>query len=718
MITAELFSEFYSISNDQENEIWRQEFEISNETFDNLLRVFYAEVRLKGMDDALEYATKICTGVNRIVVSSAHERVITDFLRFQICSSVLPLLSETKLFNKLFHWILNAISDDINDKVERSCHPDIIESFFATQIPYVNERIIPNFICWSQNLFYYSRVDGGLQSLTKYYLDHLFKMLLGLCNRCIFYENLDIALAQIIAWSSNNNLLEIKKQATSAIMYLYESPGYPEEWQKNIEFALACCGYEYTSIAQTQWIDKVLDGPYKLKAHEPMQLLALKHSSDIDEIMRNWQTIKTSISTYHVFISKNHKREKEIGYEICRSFNLLSPVIYQLLIKGKVDLLNELLGHYFQIPSEELIGSGNIYVVPYTQEGAMYVRQDDVFFSEKDATVFRKRITEATNNFLNWTVTIPDDFLYMAPVPSKHGVGVPNKLMGRDFENVLVDYFGLAEEKIKETVTNSSGYYFYSTYQLPLQALFVKTFGYSPPLIQSFYKPLPARRIKHVLIWQGDCTTSELECNAICRIFEHHDISYKRFNWYEAKKSDFITEYHSNNYDLVWISCHGEFDHFAPYNSRLVLNMEVENIEPQIISLSEISQLDESQNGRRLLVLNACDGASTSLHNSPSSIGYGAKLSHKFQSLISHQWPADNNACLALGCLLTINLCEGHTYLDAYNISLKQFIDNEHYTLDEMQTKYKLGEFREDILFGQNIDHTNIFYYGSLAYLE
>src|SRR5690606_1359930 len=143
-------------------------------------------------------------------------------------------------------------------------------------------------------------------------------------------------------------------------------------------------------------------------------------------------------------------------------------------------------------PSEELIGSGNIYVVPYTQEGTMYVRQDDVFFSEKDATVFRKRITEATNNFLNWTVTIPDDFLYMAPVPSKHGVGVPNKLMGRDFENVLVDYFGLAEEKIKETVTNSSGYYFYSTYQLPLQALFVKTFGYSPPLIQSFYKPLPA----------------------------------------------------------------------------------------------------------------------------------------------------------------------------------------------------------------------------------
>lgn len=718
MDTNEIFSEFYSISNDQENEIWHQNFEISDESFDRLLQVFYKEVRPKGMDDAFEYAAKICIGVNRIIVSSAQERIMTDFLRFQICSSVLPLLSEAKLFNKLFHWIVNAISDDISENVERSFHPDIIESFFATQIPYVKERVIPNFICWSQNLFYYARVDGGLQSLTKYYIDHLFRILLGLCNRSFFYENLDIALAQIISWSSNNGLLEIKKHAVSAIMYLYESPGYPKEWRKKIEFALACCGYEYTTVSQMHWIDKVLDGHYELKAHEPMQLLALKHSGDIHSIIENWQTIKVSISDYHTFVSQNHHQEKEINYEICRSFNLLRPITYQLLTNGKVDLLNELIGHYFHIPPEELIGSENVFIVPFTKEGAKYLRQNDVLFSEKDAYDFRKRITEAINNFLNWTVTIPDDFTYVAPVPGKHGVGVPNELKGKEFENVLVEYFGLHDEEIKKTVTSSSGYYFYSTYQLPFQGLFVKTFGYSPPLTQSFYKPSPERNLAQVLIWQGDCMTSEFECDAICRIFEYHGVPYNRFNWYEAKKSDFMAEYFSNKYDLVWISCHGEFNHFDPYNSCLILNGEGENIGKQIIPYSEINPLDENQHGRRLLVLNACDGASTSLHNSPSAIGFGSRLTNKFQSLISHQWPADNNACLALGCLLAINLCKRTNYLDAYNMSLKQFIANEDHILGELQAEYKLDEVKGKILNTQNIDHTNIFYYGSLAYLE
>lgn len=718
MTIREIFSEFYSISNDRLNDIWHKEFEFDIEIFANLLDFFYEEVQFKEMDDVLEYATKICTDLNRIVVWHVDERVIIDFLRFQICSSVLPLLSGKRLFNKLFHWIVNAISDENNDKVERLFHPDIIESFVATQIYYVIKRFKPNFICWSLNLFYYSRVEGGLQSLTDYYIHHLFPQILKLCNRAVFYMDLDLALGQIMTWSSNNKLLDIKTKSATALIYLYNSPGYPEEWKKNIEFALACCGYEYTGITQIEWIDRVLDGPYELKAHEQMQLFSLKYSGSIDEVIENWQKIKTSISTYHNFVSENHQHEKEIAYEICRTFNLLSPIIYQLLYQGKVDFLNELLGHYFQIPPEELIGSENIYIVPYTPEGAMYVKQNDVRFSHKDATVYRKRITEATNNFFNWTVTIPDDFSYLAPFPSNHGVGTPEKSMGEDFENFLVDYFGLREEKIIESVKNSSGYYFYSTYQLPLQGLFIKKFGYSPPLIQSFYKPLPERSLTHVLIWQGDCMTSEIECDAICRIFEHHNISYKRFNWHNAKKSDFISEYHSNNYDLVWISCHGEFDHFAPYNSHLVLNSEVNTIERQIISLSEINYLDEIQNRRRLLVLNACDGASTSLHNSPSSIGFGAILTHKFQSLISHQWPADNNACLALGCLLTINLCQGHPYLDAYNISLKQFIDNEQHTLNELQAKYNLGELKEDILLNQNIDHTNIFYYGSLTYLE
>jgi hypothetical protein len=220
-------------------------------------------------------------------------------------------------------------------------------------------------------------------------------------------------------------------------------------------------------------------------------------------------------------------------------------------------------------------------------------------------------------------------------------------------------------------------------------------------------------------MWQGDSTSSEMECDAIQRLFECKGITVFRLNWHEATKDQFLNAY-NDNYDLVWVSGHGEFDQFRPHLSSLVLYQDFSDTESKNVSINydEITEVTNSNDSRRLLVLNLCDGATTTLDNSPAAIGLGAKMINEFQSLISHQWPIDPFSGLIFGILIADALANGESYLQAYMQSVSTFIQGKIAVVEKVSVLFPDEELPEIIERNTAVDFENLFFYGSLMYLE
>jgi hypothetical protein len=192
-----------------------------------------------------------------------------------------------------------------------------------------------------------------------------------------------------------------------------------------------------------------------------------------------------------------------------------------------------------------------------------------------------------------------------------------------------------------------------------------------------------------------------------------------RHNWHESTKKAFLHDYYHGDFDLFWLSCHGQFDHYRPQNSYIVLNGDNRNgIPEQTIGYEEFNVNSDKPSARRLLVLNACDGATTTLNNSPSAIGFGSKMVNQYQALISHQWSIYDGAGLVHGILLAGHLAEGSSYFDSFALTLSDFIAGKEHVLSKIKTWLPESKVAETVENNSGVDYTNIFYYGSLSFLQ
>lgn len=219
-------------------------------------------------------------------------------------------------------------------------------------------------------------------------------------------------------------------------------------------------------------------------------------------------------------------------------------------------------------------------------------------------------------------------------------------------------------------------------------------------------------------MWQGDLPMAQYECDGLQEIFRAKGSEVVRYNWYEHTSSDFAKAYQDDSFDLVWISCHGQFDHFLPHTSYLVLNRDTGDIPEQKLFLKDLEYQRPVELGRRLLALNACDGATTTLLNSPGSVGFGSSLVSPAQSLLSHQWPIDDYAGLLLGLLIGISLANGHNYIIAYEKSLTIFLKGQQAVVDVLKQHLDENELFERIEYSAKVIYDNLYYYGSMTYLE
>ena len=720
MTLKETFPLLHNCSIFPDDPRWNEMFYYDQDSFEKVNQFVREHIRpfVGDIEKVSSIATAVCKDIRALPRRPEGARLMADFLQFQICTMMMNIAATKRLNVPLFHWIANSVSDTIDEDDIRNVMGGWILAFSQSDSAYIKEYFKIEFIQWTRQFFYFMRVMGGHQQLTAYYLDNLLDLFFGFANRAFYYLNYDIAIGQILTWASNTGHIELKKNAARINMYLYDSLGYPEEWRKNIEFGFACTGFEYTDRTQKEWIDLVFKKRV-LNGHERLQLLALKYQDSTETVKQNFLQITDSIDEYHRYIDQYYEKEQIRNYELSRIFNLLKPLLLTLLKDGDVATTNLLIGRYFKISKQQLVEPSSVVITPGTLEGVQYTRQGAVISSGENPYEHASELMIVCNAFLGWTGVMTDDLSFNAEIPER-GEGIPDKSFGPELENRIVKYYGFDQQKILEFLMTASGYYLFGNYQLPLQPLMVKYGKFSLPMIQSFKKTKQARLLKKVFMWQGDSTSSEMECDAVQQLFGSKGIEVYRLNWHQSSKEEFLATYRLKEFDLVWISGHGEFDQFKPHLSCLVLNQDFsEGVGKNItVDYDEIEDYDGGELGRRLLVLNICDGATTTLDNSPAAIGLGSKMINDSQSLISHQWPIEPFAGMITGILLAKALAAGESYKDSYGYAIKTGLSGKEAIVKWFQEEFPNSELADIIERNSSVDYSNIYFYGSLIYAE
>jgi len=709
----DMFPLFYATCAGKDDPKWEMNFDFSTESFETVENLFISQSVLLQHDYLLQLgeAEALRQDIIELYNANVEHLGVLRFFKFRIASYVMKFLAGKRMMIDLYNWIVFSLNDDFNcDGVIEVNHRRLIEIKDSEHI-YVEDNYVGTYINWTGSFFYYETRTGGHKELAKYFVGNCLGDLKIILEMGYTSDNLIFALAQMQTWAYKNNFEGIGDNCSKALA----SVALDRTGQdlKDLAMAFCICGAQFTNRTQQDWCEVALG--LKLNAHERLQVLNLKFEGKLGAILNNFDLLIQAIDDYHYYLDQNNFGRFELNFEMSRIFSVCISVLNTLVEHGDIDHSTKLIGRFFRIPEEELVDFRLMVIQHNTRYGAQFCSDSGIFRSNTDPFLFSPKILQTMNKFLSLNMQLLDDPDFVLE-NHRRPMGTPNIEVGYNLEKTLLEHFCLTSEDLKSVLKSVDAYYLYSNFQLPLQPLFIKYFGIGLPIVQTFKKPLSAREIKRVFIWQGDCNMSEFECHAIKSIFTAKGIEVKHLKWHESGKEEFISSYSDPGYDLVWISCHGEFDHYYPQNSKLVLNQNNPPIEEVAVNYADLGAGLDQTSERRLLVLNACDGATTTLANSPASLGFGSSLVNEQQSLISHQWPTDNYSSMILGIILAIGLAAGMDYLVAYQRSIELFLAGKERVLEEISTYVNDPELFERIERAE-LDYSNIYYYGSFSYL-
>ncbi|MCD6065860.1 MAG: hypothetical protein K0S33_686 [Bacteroidetes bacterium] len=716
MTTQAAFPHFFAIASNH-NPLWGQEIIFDDVlSIEGLLGLYDQSVDAANSDTEMELAIakSFCNDLIDLRGLLPAYMDVLLFLQFQICTSIIQILYIKKLSNLQFDWIANSLSNLILSVPEREYEIWRIDQFVISDNSFVCKYFKPIFYRWSKLLFYYCRITGGHKAIVVFHIENYLEPMISDVNGTVIYQDLVGSFMEFQSFAKKNKLEHLATLSSEILYYYYSLPNLPENISFLIAFQFSCMGFEDTPLSRQDWCNVVQNKfGSKLRGHYKMQLLINKYENNYELLCVNFDKLLLAISSYHHDLEALNLNFHELKYELSRIFSILDLTIVRFLFNGDLTRVNALIGHYFRIPTSDLIKPTNLAIVPNSVQGVLYSAQNRVTTLGNDSTIYFPTLNEVLNKFLRLTHAINDDLSISIIKPDKD-YGFPNYKISNELEALLVKIFEINK---CATFSGVDAFYFYSALQFPLQALIVKYQAIALPITLSFMDPLKETSVTRVLVWQGDCMLSELECDVVQEIFEKRGVTVTRFNWHNATKAEFIAEYQQDKYDIVWISCHGEFDHYYPENSFLVLNREEATNDTNVISYGELIT-DLKSNNRRLLVLNACDGATTSLTSSPVAIGLGASMVNRNQSLISHQWPIDDLAGMTYGIILAYYLTETDSYVEAYKRTVLEFLKGKESIISFIKKVSTNVEVIDRLENRQDIDLSLIYYWGSLSLVQ
>lgn len=514
---------------------------------------------------------------------------------------------------------------------------------------------------WLANFYYYARRLAAMRNIG----EELWGVARGWCEMLAevsLHPDAAYLFAMMLGWAAQENE-ELAAELTPRIEALVASGVMPPRSRAILLVALGTRSGRLSSVESHVWAAQVLaDHRDVLQPHERLQMIigVLNH----DYKAHLFQEALHEID----LISPPFPRHIRRNIDVLRRLDAMPDLALALasapLLRNDIGELVTVLERWYRIDVQDgHLGPENTLVFATFHAAGFIALGPGKQIRSAAATHQRLvRLVTAANHFLSVSTSVTGVDNSILHLPSRFGVPVEES--AAEFEAALCEAYCPPDLLSELSTLPDEGF---AQLQLgakphPVQAVQMEKLGRTWPIVASLQPPLQDRPLRRIVLWSGAGSLSEeLEVHSVQSIFQRCGLEVEVHSPDVTTPEEFLTVYQNPLNDLVWVVSHGEYDHWAPKNVTIQIGQS-----QNFIELNHLLDQEPRQAGRRLLVLNVCDGGRFEEIGALPRIGFAPALAGRHQAVISQMWPVKGLAAAAFGTLLAGRLASGEGYFKAF----------------------------------------------------
>lgn len=430
-----------------------------------------------------------------------------------------------------------------------------------------------------------------------------------------------------------------------------------------------------TGRSVRDWAQEVLDRlGGTLREHERLQFLV----ATIDTWER-WRQLRPELLREIAELNARAADAEEIGGSALFArearLDIVKPLVALLVRQQDLAGVVDILSAWYRAGGTAPCADDVLLVHPAFGDGVATLWPGGTLIDTATTPGGHERVVAALDEALG-NCTDPD-----APPFDERREGMPNYALGHVVETAMTDYYRPATLKRNfRRMGDPRSLLVFPSVSDPLQALLARDLGLTLPLEVSLAAAEDARPVRLVSIWAGSTYYTDFEVRAIEAFAKVHGWRAEIYPASaEGDADDFLGFYRQFEPDVLWVAGHGEFVAHRPDETGIVVGSpratRVDDVAiDTILPMATVAALDVPGPGRRLLVLNTCNGATTQGMAGMARIGLAQSLVGPRQTVIGHLWPASSALALAFGALLASHL-DGRDATAAFAATLADLRD-------------------------------------------
>lgn len=634
---------------------------------------------------------------------------INSYLRFCISRYALCNSAQSKDLAEMHRWIVRALTDSYTGQQGERIYPSKLWDFIGDKSVYNSYQFDENIISWLGSLYSYCRSRAALPELASEYVK-LTKLIIWGGN--IDTDDEAFLISSFLAW-----LVQVKHESAEEITNYCESlvrnKAVSNRIRSSISLTLATLAGRLSKKSYKFWAQHTLDNYYaELNTIEKLQMLVTV-----------WNPDNTSVEEKIVGLLASFKEENKVTDQDSvqqrytdRHFNDILMAVANLSIEFKNTQFITLMTKIWlavepsQIALEE---EDIIWMSPFAEYGSGICFAQDGVHTEHDSLASLQNVTDAVNLFYGTSISVNGADTTELYIPDRYGY--PNSVHAKGLEEAMSQSYFPSEIRhfLESKCTNAKSQIIFQSKPYPFQSIQLKLLNNTWPLTASFLKPRKDEKIERVALWSGaQSATEEIEIKILEQIFGKVGISVDIFNSHTSTIEEFRSLYSNESYQVIWVMSHGEYDHFASKAASIQISSDT------FINLDDLLTVTVSNQARRLLFLNVCDGATHPGNELIPRLGFAAALARDNQATMSNLWPVEGRATAAFGAVYAINLAKGFSFFEAYKNTILSFINNSEAIPNLIDDFLDCSSDLTDRLRATDIQFQQLDVYGAVAFYE
>lgn len=448
-----------------------------------------------------------------------------------------------------------------------------------------------------------------------------------------------------------------------------------------------------------------------LQGHQRLQL-TVRACPTAAEALRRADDLLAAIDEHNATLhaatrfADEGRRKLHLAEARGRMYPLLAPAVDVLLRGGRADVGTRLLaawqapGHAAPAPPLFLL---------HSEDGAWWSTPGTVHGPGTDSAAAFLDAVPRLNRFLNLMITVRDDPGFVAENPEGE-LGQPNEAAADEMADTVRSLLALELLACGPLAQPEQPMCVVPGTPLPWQGVMARHSAAARPIMVSWRRPERDRPVRRVCLWDaGDVWSASMEVAGVTAALVHRNIAVDHVHDEGCTKDAFLAAYANPDYDVFWLTSHGDYKVYSPDTSTVAISPD------EHLPLEDLVAAAPVGTGRRMLVLNSCDGAATGTYGGLPQLGVAALLSGASQSVVSHLWPTHSFAAAPqFGLLLANALAEGHSHAAAFRQATAGLAAGRTQLVRALR-QVKGGDEIADRAQATSVAYENLAHYGSPA---